>query len=452
MNITVASYKLETLPPQSSPHNNYRIVTTPTPNTLPPVTPRRLPPVAVASWQPSLSAPLPSSTWRWKLEKLLVGVNHPDWLQLVPLLPSLPLGTWQKVKKRFKKCKVLWQLVVEKEKKSTVDKYFAPRNTQGAQPSMRSVLARKEAIWRADMAVGRFFYDACIPTNVVNSFYFKSMLDVISTIDNKQRTLINFLKYCPEGILFVKSVDASDVVKDATNLFLLFDEMIEWEQKKNRGEKKKENRREEGSREIKERARREKQSKLRGIPETQARGFSFLGEEAEQRRRFCEIQLFLLEGAFRVWIDWISARGKGFGFVLEESAGSLTFGSRALQTEQGGCPGIPLCWVQGRGMHAAKQPWKFLCFPSLLMAGGKLTDWQPLQNQDAASPPRFSAAISSFPIHLGHTHARIQPHGFISHGHPPKPTAKAHLLRLLSCMHVAEAWSVQQRQLCLCKW
>ena len=25
---------------------------------------------------------------------------------------------------------------------------------------------------------------------------------------NRQRTLINFLVYCPEGILFVKSVDA----------------------------------------------------------------------------------------------------------------------------------------------------------------------------------------------------------------------------------------------------
>ena len=47
---------------------------------------------------------------------------------------------------------------------------------------MRGVLVGKEAIWRADMAVERFFYDACIPTNVVNSFYFKSMLDVISTI------------------------------------------------------------------------------------------------------------------------------------------------------------------------------------------------------------------------------------------------------------------------------
>ena len=165
---------------------------------------------------------------------------------------------------------------MEKEKKSIVDKYFASRNTQGAQLSMRSVLAGKEAMWRADIAVGRFFYDACIPTNVVNSFYFKPMLDVIFTIgprykgpnyhqlrvnllkdakkevqllvnsyreiwakvgcimmgdgwtDNKQRTLINFLVYCLKGILFVKSIDPSNILKDATNLFLLFDEVIEW--------------------------------------------------------------------------------------------------------------------------------------------------------------------------------------------------------------------------------
>ncbi|RVW15607.1 hypothetical protein CK203_077679 [Vitis vinifera] len=164
----------------------------------------------------------------------------------------------------------------EKRKKSTADKYFAPRNTQGAQPSMRSVLARKKTTWRANMVVGRFFYDACIPTHTVNFFYFKPMLDALSTIgpgykglnyhwlrvnllkdakkevqllvdsyraiwvkvgciimgdgwtDNRQRTLINFLVYCPEGISFVKSVDASDIVKDASNLFLLFDEVIEW--------------------------------------------------------------------------------------------------------------------------------------------------------------------------------------------------------------------------------
>ena len=49
-----------------------------------------------------------------------------------------------------------------------------------------------------------------------------------SWTDNKQRTLINFLIYCSEGILFVKSIDDSDIVKDATNLFKLFDEVIEW--------------------------------------------------------------------------------------------------------------------------------------------------------------------------------------------------------------------------------
>ena len=32
------------------------------------------------------------------------------------------------------------------------------------------------------MAVGKFFYDACIPANIVNSFYFKPMLDAISAI------------------------------------------------------------------------------------------------------------------------------------------------------------------------------------------------------------------------------------------------------------------------------
>ena len=37
------------------------------------------------------------------------------------------------------------------------------------------------------MVVRRFFYDACIPTNVVNSFYFKPMLDVILAIALRYR-------------------------------------------------------------------------------------------------------------------------------------------------------------------------------------------------------------------------------------------------------------------------
>ena len=34
--------------------------------------------------------------------------------------------------------------------------------------------------------------------------------------------------YYPEEISFVKYVDALNIVKDATNLFQLFDEVIEW--------------------------------------------------------------------------------------------------------------------------------------------------------------------------------------------------------------------------------
>ena len=121
-----------------------------------------------------------------------------------------------------------------------------------------------------------FFYDICIPTNAVNSFYFKPMVNVIATIgpsykgptyyqlrvnllkdvkkevqsledsylgawekvgciimndgwpDNRHKTLINFMVYCPQGILFVKFVDTSDIVTDANKLFLLFDEIIIW--------------------------------------------------------------------------------------------------------------------------------------------------------------------------------------------------------------------------------
>ncbi|XP_039113715.1 uncharacterized protein LOC120249272 [Dioscorea cayenensis subsp. rotundata] len=46
--------------------------------------------------------------------------------------------------------------------------------------------------------------------------------------DQRQRTLINFLVHCPNGISFIKIVDASDIVKDATNLMNLFSEIVEW--------------------------------------------------------------------------------------------------------------------------------------------------------------------------------------------------------------------------------
>ena len=65
---------------------------------------------------------------------------------------------------------------------------------------MMSVLVGKEVVLRADMVVGRFFYDTCIPTNAMNSFYFKLMLDVISAISprykgsNYHQLWVNLLK------------------------------------------------------------------------------------------------------------------------------------------------------------------------------------------------------------------------------------------------------------------
>ena len=44
--------------------------------------------------------------------------------------------------------------------------------------------------------------------------------------DGKNRTIINFLVSCPQGTMFLRSVDASDRVKDANLLFELLDEIV----------------------------------------------------------------------------------------------------------------------------------------------------------------------------------------------------------------------------------
>ncbi|GAV88399.1 LOW QUALITY PROTEIN: DUF659 domain-containing protein/Dimer_Tnp_hAT domain-containing protein, partial [Cephalotus follicularis] len=136
--------------------------------------------------------------------------------------------------------------------------------------------ASKEAIWRAKMVVAHWVYDACIPFNALQSPYFQPSIDAMVGIgrgfkgpsyheirvgllkdckkecrllmetyrsnwekngctimadgwtDNRQRTLINFLVYCPVGLTFIKSVDASNAVKDAPTLVNLFFEVVEW--------------------------------------------------------------------------------------------------------------------------------------------------------------------------------------------------------------------------------
>ncbi|XP_057452499.1 uncharacterized protein LOC130744326 [Lotus japonicus] len=164
------------------------------------------------------------------------------------------------------------------KRKATADigDFFAPRTTPGSQPTLKSVWTSKEAVHKAHMAIARWLYDACIPFNATQSPYFQAAADAIVAIgpgfkvpsyhevrvnlledckkecqllvdtyraswakrgctimadgwsDQRQRTLINFLVYCPDGMTFVKSVDASNVVKDAGTLCNLFSEVIDW--------------------------------------------------------------------------------------------------------------------------------------------------------------------------------------------------------------------------------
>ncbi|MCH96231.1 hypothetical protein A2U01_0017214, partial [Trifolium medium] len=162
------------------------------------------------------------------------------------------------------------------KRKACDDAYFPPRTTPGSQPTIKSAFASKQAVHKAKMALARWFFDSNIPFNATKSPYFQEAADAIASIgpgfkvptyhdirvnllgdckrecsllvegyrskwakdgctimadgwsDQKQRTLINFLVYSPQGIVFVKSVDASGVVKDAQMLCNLFSEVIDW--------------------------------------------------------------------------------------------------------------------------------------------------------------------------------------------------------------------------------
>ncbi|XP_077244083.1 uncharacterized protein LOC143884415 [Tasmannia lanceolata] len=122
--------------------------------------------------------------------------------------------------------------------------FFAPRITPGAQPSIKSALATKETMDRADMAVGMLCYDANLPFNVailkntvdeVNNYleeikmswrYTGCSIMADGWTDTKHRSLINFLVYCPKGVIFLKSVDASGIVKNADELYNIFEKIV----------------------------------------------------------------------------------------------------------------------------------------------------------------------------------------------------------------------------------
>lgn len=125
------------------------------------------------------------------------------------------------------------------------------------------------------MAIGRFLYEAGVPLDSVNSVYFQPMIDAISSAapglesfsyhdilswilrksleeiglqldfykstwsrtgcsvladewtTDTGKTLINFLVYCPEGTMFLKSVDATHIVTSEDTLYELLKHVVE---------------------------------------------------------------------------------------------------------------------------------------------------------------------------------------------------------------------------------
>ncbi|KAL0382025.1 UNVERIFIED_CONTAM: hypothetical protein Scaly_0489800 [Sesamum calycinum] len=125
------------------------------------------------------------------------------------------------------------------------------------------------------MAVGRFFFDVGLPVDAVNSAYFQPMIDAIASqgtgvvgpsyhdlrswilknlvhevrndvdqctgawgrtgcsilVDEwnsgKGKTFVNFLVYCPEGTIFLRSADISHAIDSADVLYELLKETVE---------------------------------------------------------------------------------------------------------------------------------------------------------------------------------------------------------------------------------
>lgn len=162
-----------------------------------------------------------------------------------------------------------------KANSQNLQKYFKRGTHDPSQPSIKSAMQTKERLHDTDLALALWFYDACIPMNAVNSPLFSIAMSKVASMghcyigpsfhamrvtllndakqsvqlivesyrkfwsetgctimsdgwrDTRHRPLINFLVYCPKGISFIKSVDASDIESDAITLSNLFAEIVE---------------------------------------------------------------------------------------------------------------------------------------------------------------------------------------------------------------------------------
>jgi len=147
------------------------------------------------------------------------------------------------------------------KKSATLGTYFMPRTTLGAQKSLQNCWKRKEAVERYNLPLAKWMIDVCVSFNVVNFMYYQHAIDDVTaiglgykgpnlhairgyylakTVDEvkiyvesyreiwkktgctlmadgwtyQKRTLINFLVYCPKGIVFFENYGCIKCLKD----------------------------------------------------------------------------------------------------------------------------------------------------------------------------------------------------------------------------------------------
>jgi hypothetical protein len=156
---------------------------------------------------------------------------------------------------------------------SSTSSYFVMRSTPRGQPSIRSLIKKKETE-EADKLVAKCFLWSDIPFNIANDPFYHPMFEAAAIVgpgyrgpsyqdlrgpllqgekvdcterlaqlretwkttgctvmsdgwtDGKGRSILNFLVNCPKGTMFIKSVDASAYTKDAQLLCELLDGFI----------------------------------------------------------------------------------------------------------------------------------------------------------------------------------------------------------------------------------
>jgi len=152
--------------------------------------------------------------------------------------------------------------------------FFVPQTRAGAQPGIKSLVKKKEK-QEANKVMGRCIFWSDLPLSITKTNpFWQPMCDAIAVVgpgyksatyeelqgpilqaekqdinsrlaeskktwevtgctvmsegwtDRKGRTLLNFLVHCPKGTMFIKSLNASEHIKDATTICELLDGFI----------------------------------------------------------------------------------------------------------------------------------------------------------------------------------------------------------------------------------